>query len=280
MSSVHDDLGLESSPSVPGGGPASRRRPGRITSRFFWIWALLLVTSLGVLGAVITAWVRHGITDRGIVLFVLLVVVLPLLLAAVYAAIGAATDSRVDDDMRTYGVGIGSELRTSEYADAPFSFDRRLDGTVSRLGKRPGRTRKERREGRTVVVGTEECWLEQRGNSFELFDGREPVASARPATRGPWRDWEIDVDGRLLWMRTHVRRHPPRRTLLDDLGRAWRADVGKHRVAARLPEELSPVGAAFVLTVLAAIRDTVVPEPTGGSGGGGVDLADSSWTWD
>ncbi|MCD2186086.1 hypothetical protein [Actinomycetospora soli] len=280
MSSVHDDLGLESSPSVPGGGPASRRRPQRITSRFFWIWALLLVTSLGVLGAVITAWVRHGITDTGIVLFVLLVVVLPLLLAAVYAAIGAATDSRVDDDMRTYGVGIGSVLHTSEYADSPFSFDARLDGSVSRLGKRPGRTRKDRREGRSVVVGTEERWLERRGNAFELFDGRDPVATARPAKRGPWRDWEIDVDGRLLRMRTHVRRHPPRRTLLDDLGRAWRVSVRKHEVAARLPDELSPVGAAFVLSVVAGIRDTVVPEPGGTSGGSGTDLADTSWGWD
>ncbi|WP_433800578.1 hypothetical protein [Actinomycetospora sp. CA-084318] len=280
MSSVHDDLGLESSPSVPGGGPASRWRPQRISSRFFWIWALLLVTSLGVLGAVITAWVRHGITDTGITLFVLLVILLPLLLAAIGAAIGAAVDSRVDDDVRAYGVGIGSVLHTSEYADAPFSFDGRLDGSVSRLGKRPGRTRKERREGRTVVVGTEERWLDRRGNTFELVDGREVVATASPRKRGPWRDWEIDVDGRLLRMRTHVRRHPPRRTLLDDLGRAWRADVGKRRVAARLPDELSPVGAAFVLAVLADVRDTVVPDPAAGSGGAGVDLTDSSWTWD
>ena len=64
---------------------------------------------------------------------------------------------------------------------------------------------------------------------------------------------------------------------LDELGRAWRAEVAEHRVAARLPDELSPVGAAFVLTVLAAIRDTEVPTP-GGSAGGGVDLTGGGWT--
>ncbi|MEJ2871724.1 hypothetical protein WCD74_28465 [Actinomycetospora sp. OC33-EN08] len=274
MSDVHDDLGLEVSPSVPGGGPASRWRVGRIGSRFFWIWALLTLVCLAVLGAVLTAWLRTGISDTGIVLFVLLVIALPLLLAATFAAVGAATDSRVDDDMRAYGVGIGSVLHTNPYAESPFEFDARLDGTVSTVGRRGKKRGKQ--EGRTVVVGTESRWLEQRGNRFELLDGRDVVATAAPRKRGPWRDWEIDVDGRLLRLRTHVRRHPPRRTLLDDRGRAWRADVAKHRVAARLPEEISPGGAAFVLTVLAAIRDTVVPPTT--SGGGGVDLTDSGWT--
>ncbi|MDL5155261.1 hypothetical protein [Actinomycetospora termitidis] len=274
MSGVHDELGLEASPSVPGGGPASPWRVGRVSSRFFWIWALLTVACLAVLGAVLTAWIGTGISDTGIVLFVLLVIALPLLLAATFAAVGAATDSRVDDDVRDYGVGIGSVLHTAEYADSPFEFDGRLDGTVSRPEKRG--KKKGKREGRTLAVGNESRWLEQRGNRFELFDDRELVATASPHARGPWRDWEIDVDGRVLRMRTRVERHPPRRTLIDDLGRAWRADVTKGRVAARLPDELSPLGAAFVLCVLAGIRDTVVPVTSGS--GGGVDLAESGWT--
>lgn len=275
MSDLYDDLGLESSPRVPGGGPAPRWRTGRISSRFFWIWLLLTVTCLGVLGAVLTAWVREGISDTGIVIFVLLVIALPLLLAATFAAVGAAVDTRVDDDMRTYGVGIGSVLHTARYADSPFEFDARLDGSVSVPAKRGKKRGK--RYGRTLVVGNESRWIEQRGDRFELFDDRELVATAAPRRHGPWRDWEIDVDGRVLRARAHVARHPPRRTLLDDLGRAWRADVAEHRVAARLPDELSPVGAAFVLTVLAAIRDTEAPTP-GGSAGGGVDLTDGGWT--
>lgn len=278
MSDVQDDLGLETSPSVPGGGPASRWRLRRIPSLVFRVWVLLLVTALGVLAAVIAAWVRTGISDTGIGIFVALTITLPLLLAGIGVAVGAANDSRVDDDMRTYGLGIGSVLHTPEAGERPFAFDGRPAGTVSRPGKRPGRSRKDRREGRAVVVGDRERWLEQRGDRFELLDGREVVATAAPHRQGPWRDWEIEVDGRLLRLRTRAERHPPRRTLLDDLGRAWRADVTKHRVGARLPEELSPVGAAFVLSVLAAIRDTVEPVP-GGSSGGGVDLADDGWNW-
>ena len=279
MSGVQDDLGLESSPSVPGGGPASRWRPQRIPSLVFRVWLLLLVTALGVLAAVIVAWLRTGISDTGIGIFVTLTILLPLLLAGVGVAVGAANDSRVDDDMRSYGVGVRAVLDTRGAADSPFSFDARLEGSVSRVGPRPGRTRKDRREGRPLAVGTEQRWQEKCGDGFELVDGRDVVATAVPHAAGPWRDWEIDVDGRLLRLRTHVRRHPPRRTLLDDLGRAWRADVGAGRVAARLPDELSPVGAAFVLSVLAGIRDTVVADPVGGAGGG-VDLTDGGWSWD
>ncbi len=278
MSRVDDDLGLEASPSVPGSGPASRWRASRVPSRVFRGWLLLLVVALGVLAAVIAAWVRHGITDTGIGLFVALTITLPLLLAGIGVAVGAANDTRVDDDMRTYGLGVRSVLHADGDAERPFAFDGRPAGTVSRLGKRAGRSRKDRREGRSVVVGTEERWLEQRGTTIHLLDGRETVATARPAAHGPWRDWQIDVDGRVLRLRTHVQRHPPRRTLLDDRGRAWRADVGRRRITARLPEELTPVGAAFVLTVLAAIRDTVEPVP-GVASGGGVDLADDGWGW-
>ncbi|GAA4850124.1 hypothetical protein GCM10023201_48100 [Actinomycetospora corticicola] len=278
MSRVDDDLGLEASPSVPGGGPASRWRASRVPSRVFRGWLLLLAVALGVLAAVIAAWVRHGITDTGIGLFVALTITLPLLLAGIGVAVGAANDTRVDDDMRTYGVGIRSALHADGDAERPFEFDGRPAGTVSRPGKRAGRSRKDRREGRSVVVGTEERWLEQRGTTFQLLDGRETVATARPAAHGPWRDWEIEVDGRLLRLRTRAQRHPPRRTLLDDRGRAWRADVGRRRITARLPEELTPVGAAFVLAVLAAIRDTVEPVPGAGSGGG-VYLADDGWGW-
>jgi hypothetical protein len=278
MSDVQGDLDLERSPSVPGGGPASRWRPQRITSLVFRIWVLLLVTALGTLAAVLAAWVRTGISDTGIGIFVALTITLPLLLAGIGVAIGAANDSRVDDDVRTYGLGIRSVLHTSGAGDRPFEFDARPAGTVTRPGRRPGRSRKDRREGRAVVVGDRDRWLDQRGHRFELLDGRDVVATASAHREGPWQDWEIEVDGRLLRLRTRVARHPPRRTLLDDLGRAWRADVTRDRVSARLPEELSPAGAAFVLSVLAAIRDTV--EVSGGSSGGGVDLADDGWSWD
>ncbi|MFC5060624.1 hypothetical protein [Actinomycetospora atypica] len=276
MSDLHDDLGLESSPRVPGGGQAPRWRVARITSRFFWIWLGLTLTSLAVLAAVLVAWVREGISDTGIVIFVLLVILLPLLLAASYAAIGAAVDSRVDDDVLVHGVGVGAALATEGYADWPFTWDGRPAGHLARLGKKGARR---------LVVGTETRQVAPRGAGFALLDGRRTVATAVPRARGPWRDWEIDVAGRLLRVRQHVARQPPRRTLLDDLGRAWRTSSTRRSVEARLPEEIGPVGAAFCLVVLAAIRDTVAPvAPQNGSGdsgdSGGVDLSDGGWSFD
>ena len=269
MSDLHGDLALESSPRVPSGGPAPRWRVARVTSRFFWIWLGLTLTCLAVLGAVIVAWVREGISDTGIGIFVGLVILLPLLLAGSYAAIGAAVDSRVDDDVLVHGVGVPAALSTPEYADSAFTWDGRPAGHLTRPG---------RGDARTLVVGTRTRQVVPRGAGLALLDGRRTVATATPYARGRWRDWEIEVAGRLLRVRQHDARQPPRRTVLDDLGRAWRAGSTRRSVEARLPEEIDPVGAAFCLVVLAAIRDT--PEPVGPGGSGGVDLADDGWSFD
>ena len=269
MSDLYDDLGLESSPRVPGGGPAPRWRIGRISSRFFWVWLVLTVTCLAVLGAVIVAWVREGISDTGIVIFVGLVIVLPLLLAATYAAIGAAVDTRVDDDLTEYGVGVRAELAAEAYTDWAFAWDGRPAGQLGRLGKKGARP---------LVVGTETRQVAPRGPGWALLDGRRTVATATPYARGSWRDWEIDVAGRLLRVRQHVARQPPRRTVLDDLGRAWRVRITRRSIEARLPEEIGPMGAAFCLVVLAEVRDTDPPVASGGSGG--VDLSDGGWSFD
>ena len=218
----------------------------------------------------IVAWVREGISDTGIGIFVGLVIVLPLLLAASYAAIGAAVDTRVDDDVLVHGVGVPAVLsragRTPTGRSPGTAGPRgtwRGSGSRARApsssGRRPGR------------------WC-RAAAGWPCSTGRRTVATATPCARGPWRDWEIDVAGRLLRVRQHVARQPPRRTLLDDLGRAWRASSTRRSVEARLPEEIGPVGAAFCLVVLAAIRDT--PEPVGPAGSGGVDLADGGWSFD
>lgn len=267
MNELHEDLGVESSPRVPGGGPAPRWRISRVTSRFFWIWLGLTVTCLAVLGAVIVAWVREGISDTGIGIFVGLVIVLPLLLAASYAAIGSAVDTRVDDDVLVHGVGVPAVLAAEGYADWAFTWDGRPAGHLGRLGKRGARP---------LVVGSETRQVAPRGGGLALLDGRRTVATAVPRARGPWRDWEIDVAGRLLRVRQHVARQPPRRTVLDDLGRAWRATSTRRSIEARLPEEIGPMGAAFCLVVLAKVRDTDPPVASGGSGD--VDLSDGGWS--
>ena len=60
-------LDLEPSPDVPGGGPASRWRPARITSAFAWTWLALLAACPVVVATVVLASARHGgITTGGI----------------------------------------------------------------------------------------------------------------------------------------------------------------------------------------------------------------------
>ncbi|HSK58164.1 MAG TPA: hypothetical protein VK935_03830, partial [Actinomycetospora sp.] len=131
--------------------------------------------------------------------------------------------------------------------------------------------------------------LRMRAAVMTASDSSGPVFTARRSGPAGRRSWEIAADG--VRLRLEVRGgHPvPRRTLVDGEGVAWLVHVGPARRRrggggrvhphARLPEALTPAGAAFCVLVVAEldakIRAARESPITGGSGGDG----DSTW-WD
>ncbi|MDF2978108.1 MAG: hypothetical protein K0S40_2836, partial [Actinomycetospora sp.] len=126
--------------------------------------------------------------------------------------------------------------------------------------------------------------LRMRAGRMTASEGGGAVFTARRSGPAGRRTWEITADG--VRLRLEVRGgHPvPRRTLVDGEGVAWLVHVGRARRRrvhpdARVPEALSPAGAAFCVLVVAEldarIRAARESPLTGGSGGDG----DSTW-WD
>jgi len=275
--------------SLPGGGPVSRWSPSRVPSPTAWIWFGLVVLC-PVLG--VTAWLgatgSGGDVDTAVWIILGVGMVWILALAGTGVGIGAARDVLVIDDVRHHAVGPRLSVRpgrTGVVADVE------LDGeTLAELrdvtGSRSGRKKRRSSGGprRVLRVDGVEYELYRRGGRRpEVFLRAEDgtVARARGYAHRRLRDWEFEAGERLFRLRLDVRRNPPRRTLLDDEGRAWRVTHTKGSVELQLPDEMKRIGAAAVAVLLHDVdvraRELATRlQVAKGDGEGGADLTD---TW-
>lgn len=283
MSLLEHDLAVEPSPSVPGGGPASRWRVSRVTSAFFWSWLVIVGLGLAMGAVVLAVWSRHGgLSDAGIRVLVSVCIVLPVALCGIHAAVAAALETRVDDDMLDYGVG-----RTVEVVPVRGERADRVDGTVEidgePVGTRTGGATYPRRltglvmDGRRFAVQFRDSSEDgEWAPCYRLID-RDGVlvATATGYRFGRRLDWVLEAGEDVLRWRGHVAHPVPRVTVLDAHGRAWSLRFGRRdAVSARLPRSLSTEATAFCVAVLAETRRTEEPVT---SSGPTTDVGEGSW---
>ncbi|PVZ10035.1 hypothetical protein [Actinomycetospora cinnamomea] len=270
------------------GGPAPRWSPRRLGHHryLWWLGALVLAAVAAAIAVGLDASPEPGIPDDGAVnVLTAVILVSPFLLWGLIHQFVSAVRRRVRDDVREYGVGQPVRFRPPGADDAAAGVRYLID-----VDHAPAAVlvRDSRERGGPVARlehGERRLRLRMRAGVMTAGDSSGPVFTARRSGPAGRRSWEITADGARL--RFEVRGgHPvPRRTLVDAEGVAWLVRIGRPRAGgrgrvhpdARVPERLSPAGAAFCVLVLAeldakirAARDAPL---TGGSGDG-----DSSWT--
>ncbi|HWN28098.1 MAG TPA: hypothetical protein VNP37_14110 [Actinomycetospora sp.] len=278
------------------GGPAPRWSPRRLGHHryLWWLGGLVLAAVAAAIAVGLDTSPGPGVPDDGAV-NVLTVVILatPVLLWGFVHQLVSAVKRRVRDDVRVYGTGQPVRFRPPEPADAAAGVRYLID-----VDHAPGAAlvRDTTERGGPVSRlehGRRRLRLRMRAALMTASDSSGPVYTARRSGPAGRRTWEITADG--VRLRLEVRgSHPvPRRTLVDGEGVAWLVRVGRARrrvrggrvrggrvlSQARLPEALTPAGAAFCVLVVAEldakIRAARESPLTGGSGGDG----DSTW-WD
>jgi len=267
----------------PGGGPVSRWSPRRWAHHHYlwWAGALLVSAIAGAIAVGLDTSPGPGVTDGGaLTVLVTATLLAPFLLIGFGMSLSFAVRRRVHDDVRSYGVGqpVRADVPPAD-PDAPRwpppAEEVLLRVEVDRV---PGAARVVER----AVRGGRHRWIESEGERLRLRSGRGTLTATGPdgevrhrATRralpgGPHRSrWDIELDGRRLRCEVRGLQDPPRRTLLEPDGTAWLLQMGvpsllarfrgkraaRPRPHGRLPEELAPHAAAFVLWLFCELEE-------------------------
>ncbi|GAA4908107.1 hypothetical protein EV188_107239 [Actinomycetospora succinea] len=275
---------------LPGGGPAPRWSPRRLGHQrwLWWLGALVLAAVAAAIAVGRDPSPEPGIADDGAVNVLTAVIILaPFLVWGFVHQLVSAVRRRVRDDVREYGVGQPVAVRDP---DAPVADTKDRVRYLVEVDHVPGavtvRDRQERGgPGAFLDDGRRRLRLRARSGQMTASGPDGPVLVARRFGPAGRRRWEIAVEGITLRCEVRGAFPVPRRTLVDDDGTAWlvqvgRARRGRVRPSGRVPERLSPAGAAFVLWFVAELDGKIraardAPLTGGGSDGGN----DSSW-WD
>ena len=269
------------------GGPAPRWSPRRLGHHryLWWLGGLVLAAVAAAIAVGLDTSPGPGVPDDGAVnVLTAVILATPVLLWGFVHQLVSAVKRRVRDDVREYGTGQPVCFRPPGPADAAAGVRYVID-----VDHAPGAAlvRDTTERGGPVSRledGRRRLRLRMRAGMMTASEGGGPVFVARRSGPAGRRNWEITADG--VRLRLEVRGgHPvPRRTLVDGEGVARLVRVGRARrrrvyPEARLPEALSPAGAAFCVLVVAEldakIRAARESPLTGGSG----DSGDSPW-WD
>jgi hypothetical protein len=269
------------------GGPAPRWSPRRLGHHryLWWLGGLVLAAVAAAIAVGLDTSPGPGIPDDGAVnVLTAVILATPVLLWGFVHQLISAVRRRVRDDVRVYGTGQPVRFRPPEPADAAAGVRYVIDVDHAPAAVLVRDTTERGGPVSRLEDGRRRLRLRMRAALMTASDSSGPVFTARRSGPAGRRIWEITADG--VRLRLEVRGgHPvPRRTLVDGEGVAWLVRVGRARRRrvhpdARLPEALSPAGAAFCVLVVAEldakIRAARESPLTGGSGGDG----DSTW-WD
>ena len=266
----------------PGGGPAPAWSPRRLGHHRYRWWGLALVVCLLVAGVALGPEGFAGAadrTDRALTIMIVAFLGAGIALWGLIASLISAVTGRVRDDVREYAEGqhVAMSHRDGRW---DLRTDRRHDVTVTGRPDSQGPWRG------AIEAGPTRWTVRARAQEIVARDaGAREVA--RAARRGPAtaRTWEIGVEGYRLVVHVRGRRPAPRRTLLDESGAAWlvrlRRGETPRAAEARLPEELSPAAAAFVVWTVAQLEANLrTAFDRDRSGTGSASAADGTWTWD
>ncbi|WP_433783969.1 hypothetical protein ACQPX6_27790 [Actinomycetospora sp. CA-101289] len=274
------------------GGPAPRWSPRRLGHHryLWWLGGLVLAAVAAAIAVGLDTSPGPGVPDDGAV-NVLTVVILaaPVLLWGFVHQLVSAVRQRVRDDVTEYGTGQPVRFRAPGRGDAAAGVRYLID-----VDHAPGAVlvRDTQERGGPVSRledGRRRLRLRMRAALMTASEGGGPVFTARRSGPAGRRTWEITADGVRLRFEVCGGHPVPRRTLVDGAGVAWLVDVGQARrrrgqgrrvhPQARLPEALTPAGAAFCVLVVAEldakIRAAREAPLTRGRGGDG----DATW-WD
>ncbi|PVZ10034.1 hypothetical protein [Actinomycetospora cinnamomea] len=268
--------------NLPGGGPVSRWSPRRWAHhRYLWWAGALLVGALAAAVAIARdTSPEPGIHDTGALAVLATVGLLsPFLLVGLCMSLSSAVRRRVHDDVRTHGVGrpVRSEVPRREPGAPAWPPPREevlLRVEVDRVPDAARVVERAVRSGRHRRIESSAGDLRLRsGRGWLTATARDGTVRHRAERRGlpePYRArWELVLDGRRLHVDVRGLQDPPRRTLLEPDGTAWLLQMGipslvdqvRGRRAARLhphgrlPEELAPDAAAFVLWFVCELEE-------------------------
>jgi uncharacterized membrane protein YgcG len=269
------------------GGPAPRWSPRRLGHHryLWWLGGLVLAAVAAAIAVGLDTSPGPGVPDDGAVnVLTAVILATPVLLWGFVHQLISAVKRRVRDDVREYGTGQPVCFRPPGPADAATGVRYLVDVDPAPAAVLVRDTTERGGPVSRLEDGRRRLRLRMRAGMMTASEGGGPVFVARRSGPAGRRTWEITADG--VRLRLEVRGgHPvPRRTLVDGEGVAWLVRVGRARrrrvhPQARLPEALSPAGAAFCVLVVAEldakIRAARESPLTNGSG----DSGDSAW-WD
>ncbi|HWN28099.1 MAG TPA: hypothetical protein VNP37_14115, partial [Actinomycetospora sp.] len=221
-----------------------------------------------------------GITDGGaLAVLVTVGLLFPFLLFGALHSLAFAVRRRVHDDVRVHGVGlpVRAEVPLPDRAAPawpPPPEELLLRVEVDRVPDAARVVERAVRSGRHRFVETADGDLRLRYGRGWLTatdrDGVERHRATRRALPGRHRaHWDLELDGRVLRCEVRGLQDPPRRTLLEPDGTAWLLQMGLPSLLAlltgrraarpaphgRLPEDLTPDAAAFVLHWLGELEE-------------------------
>ncbi|MEJ2863092.1 hypothetical protein [Actinomycetospora flava] len=273
------------------GGPAPRWSPRRLGHHryLWWLGALVLAGVVAAVAVTSDPDPAPGIADDGAVnVLTAVIVITPILLWGLVHQLVSAVRRRVRDDVREYGVGQPVAVRPPDPA-SPGGSDDRVRWFVD-VDHVPGAVVVRDRQGR----GGPSSWLDDgerrlrlraRSGLMTASESTGPVLVARRSGRAGQRHWEITVEGIRLRCAVRGSFPVPRRTLVDDDGKAWLVQVGRARrgrvhPSGRVPERLSPAAAAFVVWFVAELDGKIRAARDAPLTGGGTDGGSDSTWWD
>lgn len=265
-----------------GGGPVPRWSPRRWAHhRYLWWTGALVVAGVAAAIAIgLDASPGPGITDGGALAVLVTVALLsPFLLFGALHSLSFAVRRRVHDDVRVHGVGqpVRAEVPLPDRAapawpPPPEKLLLRVE--VDRVPDAARVVERAVRSGRHRWIETADGDLRLRsGRGWLTATDRDGVVRHRATRRAlPGRHrahWDLELDGRRLRCEVRGLQDPPRRTLLEPDGTAWLLQMGLPSLFAlltgrraarpaphgRLPEDLAPDAAAFVLHWLGELEE-------------------------
>jgi hypothetical protein len=265
-----------------GGGPVARWSPRRWAHhRYLWWTGALLLGGVAVAIAIgRDTSPGPGLTDGGALAVLATVGLLsPFVLFGALHSLSFAIRRRAHDDVRTYGVGQPVRAVVPPPDPATRAWPRPAEVLLLRVevDRVPDAARVVERAVRSArhrFIETADGALRLRsGRGWLTATGRDGLVRHRATRRAlPGRHrglWDLELDGRRLRGEVRGLQDPPRRTLLEPDGTAWLMEMGLPSLLAqltgrsagrpaphgRLPEELAPDAAAFVLHWLGELEE-------------------------